>query len=213
MTGKEMTMELRDKNGLTEAEFLANYQSGDWPHPSVTADVLVFAKEADGLKLLLVRRGGHPCLGKWALPGGFTEPGETVEVTAQRELREETNLTGLSLVPVGFFTDPGRDPRCWSMTRAFMVLVDGVLPQAKAGDDAQETGWFTVSTRRAGEGFKLLLTRGEEKLCAHMKVREEKTAAGYVRSIDLLGQNGLAFDHGKIIVTALLKLNETVKVL
>jgi hypothetical protein len=44
-------------------------------------------------------------------------------------------------------------------------------------------------------------------------VREEKTAAGYVRSIDLLGQNGLAFDHGKIIVTALLKLNETVKVL
>jgi hypothetical protein len=94
-----------------------------------------------------------------------------------------------------------------------MVLVDGILPQAKAGDDAQETGWFTVDTRRAGEGFKLLLTCGEEKLCAHMKVREEKTAAGYVRSIDLLAQNGLAFDHGKIIVTALLKLNETVKVL
>ena len=206
-------MELRDKNGLTEAEFLAGYQSGDWPHPSVTADVLVFAKEGGELRLLLVRRGGHPCLGKWALPGGFAEPGETIEQTAQRELKEETSLTGLSLVPVGFFTDPGRDPRCWSMTRAFMVLTPGILTQARAGDDAQETGWFTVHTRRAGEGFKLMLKRGEETLCAHMKVREESTPAGYVRSIELLGQRGLAFDHGKIIVTALLKLNETAKVL
>lgn len=206
-------MELRDKNGLTEAEFLASYQSGDWPHPSVTADVLVFARERDGLKVLLVRRGGHPYLGQWALPGGFTEPGETVEATARRELKEETNLTGLSLVPVGFFTDPGRDPRCWSMTRAFMVLVEAVPPQVRAGDDAQETGWFTVHTRRAGEGFKLILKGGEETLCAHMKVREEKTPAGYVRSIELLGQRGLAFDHGKIIVTALLKLNESVSIL
>lgn len=206
-------MELRDKNGLTEAEFLAAYKPGDWPHPSVTADVLVFAKQKGELKLLLIRRGGHPFLGKWALPGGFTEPGETVERTAERELKEETNLSGLPLVPVGFFTDPGRDPRCWSMTRAFMVLVDDELPQAKPGDDAQAAAWFTVSTRRAGEGFKVILKNGEETICAHMKVKEMKTAAGYVRDIQLLQQNGLAFDHGKIIVTALLKLNETVPVL
>ena len=206
-------MELRDKNGLTEAEFLAGYQSGDWPHPSVTADVLVFAREGDELKLLLVRRGGHPYLGHWALPGGFAEPGETIEQTAQRELLEETNLQGLRLVPVGFFTDPGRDPRCWSMTRAFMVLVNAIPPQVRAGDDAQETGWFTIHTRRAGEGFKLILKGQKETICAHMKVREEKTPAGYVRWVDLLSQKGLAFDHGKIIVTALLKLNESVKVL
>lgn len=208
-----MTMELRDKNGLTEAEFLATYQSGDWPHPSVTADVLVFARQPDGLKLLLVRRGGHPYLGKWALPGGFAEPGETIEQTAQRELQEETNLTGLDLVPVGFFTDPGRDPRCWSMTRAFMVLLSVLPPQVRAGDDAQATDWFTVDTRRAGEGFKLILKRKGEALCAHMKVREQDTSAGFVRSIELLGQRGLAFDHGKIIVSALLKLNEKVPVL
>ncbi len=212
-TGKEMTMELRDKNGLTEAEFLASYQVGDWPHPSVTADVLVFAREKGELKLLLVRRGGHPHLGKWALPGGFAEPGETIEQTAQRELQEETNLKGLDLVPVGFFTDPGRDPRCWSMTRAFMVLVDAVPPQVRAGDDAQETGWFKVDTRRAGEGFKLILKGAGETLCAHMKVRELDTKAGYVRSVQMLGQRGLAFDHGKIIVTALLKLNEKQPVL
>ena len=64
-----------------------------------------------------------------------------------------------------------------------------------------------------GEGFKLILTRGEESVCAHMKVKEKKAAAGYVRDIQLLGQEGLAFDHGKIIAAALLKLNETVKVL
>jgi hypothetical protein len=94
-----------------------------------------------------------------------------------------------------------------------MVLCENGVPQARAGDDAQETAWFTVTTRRAGEGIKLILQRGEETVCAHMKVREEKTNAGYVRSLELLGQRGLAFDHGKIIVTALLKLNETTPVL
>lgn len=206
-------MELRDKNGLTEAEFLAGYQSGDWPHPSVTADVLVFARQPEGLKLLLVRRGGHPFLGHWALPGGFAEPGETIEQTAERELLEETNLKGMTLVPVGFFTDPGRDPRCWSMTRAFLVYTEHLPPQMRAGDDAQDAAWFTVTTRRAGEGFKLILKNGSETICAHMKVRERNTPAGFVRSVQLLSQMGLAFDHGKIIVTALLKLNETQKVL
>ena len=37
-------MELRDKNGLTEAEFLAAYRPGDYPRPSVTVDILLFLK-------------------------------------------------------------------------------------------------------------------------------------------------------------------------
>lgn len=34
-------MELRDKNGLTEQEFLAQYRPGDYPRPSVAADVVI----------------------------------------------------------------------------------------------------------------------------------------------------------------------------
>ena len=86
-------MELRDKNGLTEAEFLANYRPGDYPRPSVAADIVIFTRKEDTVRVLLVRRGGHPCLGQWALPGGFVEPGETVGHAAARELEEETGYT------------------------------------------------------------------------------------------------------------------------
>ena len=95
-------MELRDKNGLTEQEFLAQYKPGNYVRPSMTVDMLIFA--APGLhgtlsipaftehavKILLIKRGGHPCLGQWALPGGFVNPTETVTQAAYRELEEET---------------------------------------------------------------------------------------------------------------------------
>lgn len=205
-------MELRDKNGLTEAEFLAAYRPGDWPHPSVTADILVFTRNDAALRLLLIRRGGHPCLGKWALPGGFSEPGETLESTGKRELEEETHLTGLPLVPVGFFSDPGRDPRCWSMTRAYMTLVEGSL-DARADDDAQDAGWFAVKAEKSGEMLSIALCNGTETLTAKLRMTEENTIAGTIRSFDLLEQDGLAFDHGKIIATALALLNEKIPVI
>ena len=88
-------MEVRDKHGLTEQEFLTAYRPKDYPRPSLTADIAVFSCVADTARVLLVRRGGHPYLGKWALPGGFAQPGETVTDTARRELAEETGILWL----------------------------------------------------------------------------------------------------------------------
>ena len=69
-------MGLVDKNGLTEAQFLAVYRQKDYPRPSLTADIVLFRRGASGfadqLQVLLIRRGGHPFLGCWALPGGYT---------------------------------------------------------------------------------------------------------------------------------------------
>ena len=45
-----------------------------------------------GDAVLLVRRGRAPSLGRWALPGGAQELGETVEAAARREVMEETGV-------------------------------------------------------------------------------------------------------------------------
>ena len=106
-------MEKRDKRGLTEAEYLAQYKPGRYPQPSLTVDIILLAHAEGALRVLLVRRGGHPYLGCWALPGGFAEPQETTAQAAARELAEETHAQGLALTPIGLFSTPGRDPRGW----------------------------------------------------------------------------------------------------
>ena len=188
-------MELLDKNGLTEAEYLASYRAGDYERPSVTADVAVFRETPAGHELLLIRRGGHPFLGKWALPGGFSEPGETVDGAAVRELREETGLSDLPLTPVGFFSLPGRDKRAWTMSEGFATLLpeDGQEPQA--GDDARETAWFAVNSRWA-QGVLTLYFTGPERFEAKL-IRDGSYA------FSILDTGGLAFDHAHIIARAM----------
>ena len=44
-------------------------------------------------EVLLVKRGAEPNKGKWSLPGGVLEVGETVEAAAVRETLEETGVT------------------------------------------------------------------------------------------------------------------------
>src|SRR3990172_10837326 len=43
--------------------------------------------------VLLIRRGTSPALGKWSIPGGLVQVGETVEAAATREAKEECGLT------------------------------------------------------------------------------------------------------------------------
>jgi 8-oxo-dGTP diphosphatase len=46
----------------------------------------------DGDRVLLGRRAKHPNFGRWVLPGGKVEFGETHEIAAKREAKEELNL-------------------------------------------------------------------------------------------------------------------------
>ena len=99
--------------------------------PSVTADCVVFD---DRGRLLLIRRRNPPFAGQFALPGGFVDPDETTEAAAWRELLEETGLQARELRLVGVYSKPGRDPRGWTISIAYLVSVDEGAPVA--GDDA-----------------------------------------------------------------------------
>lgn len=52
-------------------------------------------------RALLIRRGKPPLYGRWVVPGGTLELGETLEEAVVREVREET---GLEIRPVAFLT-------------------------------------------------------------------------------------------------------------
>jgi len=56
--------------------------------PMIGVGAVIF----DGAQVLLVRRGREPALGKWSLPGGLVELGETLETAVCREVLEETGL-------------------------------------------------------------------------------------------------------------------------
>ncbi len=58
-------------------------------------------------KILLIKRDTEPFKGYWALPGGRLEPGETVEQTIVREVKEETGLEVTVLRKVGEYHERG----------------------------------------------------------------------------------------------------------
>ena len=142
--------ELRDSRGMTEAEAIARYRSRNYPKPALTADICVFARAGEGLKVLLIRRKGHPFIGKLALPGGFANENEPVEQTAARELEEETGVQGLELRLVDVFSKPGRDPRGWVVSAAFAAVADADKLNVQAGDDAAEADWYDVALTQHG---------------------------------------------------------------
>lgn len=122
---------------------MARRYTYEYPRPAVTVDLAVFARKGKGLRVLLIRRKHDPFAGSWALPGGFLEMDEPVEVGARRELAEETGL----FLPgptsfVGAFGEPGRDPRCRTISLVYATAISGPLPNAAGNDDAAEAAWL-----------------------------------------------------------------------
>ena len=135
-----------------EASFLASYRLDKYPRPSVAADIVALtlrseptgnwrAPERRRAAILLVKRGGHPFKGSWALPGGFLQPGESLEECARRELREETGLEASALVPLAPRSKPGRDPRGWILSCPYLCIVTAGAEGVRGGDDAAAAEW------------------------------------------------------------------------
>ncbi len=115
----------------------------DYPRAAVTVDIVLFSKSGNRDYVLLIQRDRPPFEGCWAFPGGFIEMDETLLASAQRELEEETGLTGVALKQFNAYGDPGRDPRHRTITIAFTGKCEG-LPAVTGMDDAREAAWHPV---------------------------------------------------------------------
>jgi 8-oxo-dGTP diphosphatase len=116
------------------------------PRPALTVDVVVIheaPQESKDSAILLIRRAHPPFVGNWALPGGFVNEGENPLAAASRELEEEAGLQGLALGQIGAFAMPGRDPRGWVVSIAYVARVRTSVALV-AGDDAAAARWWPV---------------------------------------------------------------------
>ena len=128
----------------------ANYNPAQFPAFAVTVDMVILTMSDSRLHVLLVRRGVAPFEGKWAIPGGFKRPSETLDEAAKRELSEETGVDSASLLKqFGAYGDPGRDPRMNVVTVAYLAVLREI-GTVVAGTDAAAADLIPVSDALSG---------------------------------------------------------------
>lgn len=227
---KEELLELAGKTperSEGEKEFLKAYKMDEYERPSLAADIVLFTLNKDKfnsdvklnenrLSVLMVKRGEHPYMNDWALPGGFVKPGETADETAYRELKEETGISGVSLSQLQVFSEPKRDPRGWVVSCSFLGLAEGNRLPLRSGEDAVDARWFEIQYRKPGEEevdsrntkrehFEMVLINEDITLTARLEV---ETAPDKNVKYHITDTGGIAFDHARIIAFALERLNK-----
>jgi ADP-ribose pyrophosphatase YjhB (NUDIX family) len=199
-------MDKRNKQGQTLEEFLQGYDAGAYPRPAVTADAVVFSVTDGKAAALLVKRADHPDIGEWALPGGFVGEYETCGEAAERELKEETGLEDFNAEQLVTVSALGRDPRGRVITVCYFAVVRHA--PLKPGDDAAEAAWFTIDYAANDDEYVLVLKNAELDLTLTSRMKIVRRLSGTI-DIDrsaVVENDGLAFDHAKIILYAIEKL-------
>jgi ADP-ribose pyrophosphatase YjhB (NUDIX family) len=200
---KESNMEeLRDRNGLTEKEFLSKYDASKYEHPSVTVDIILLKDN----RVMLIKRGGHPCIGKLAFPGGFVEMNEDVYTAAKRELYEETKLEVKSLRQLRVASTPNRDPRTRIITVPFLADVEDAEAFC-AGDDAMAAKWYNYSYKKLEMGgttlFEINIATENGRETFKVSKNFDKSGLSADPIYKSIGINPLAGDHAELMAMAI----------
>lgn len=190
-----------------EATFLSNFDPSKYKNPAVAADTALFAADGDSLKILLIRRGGYPYKGRWALPGGFVNIEEDTRLSAQRELLEETGVSGIYIEQAFVWAQPDRDPRQRVITVSYIGLAPFEKLRAIAGDDAAQAEWFTIQNYEESE-VNGVVTAHYTLSGAEMLHPVVSFPSGRMQEISRVQSGGLAFDHAESIAFSLNTLRE-----
>lgn len=217
---------------MEEKDFLASYNIEKYERPSLTTDIVCFTIQTDksicyrkdpvhSLNILLIKRGEHPFKDRWALPGGFVRPSETVNECAVREIKEETGVEPNYFMSVGTFSEPDRDPRGWVISNAYTTVISGEDINLKASDDALDAKWFKIIFEKILDekndidnktdiDSKINITLSNDDITIRTVLARRKSKFG-IYEYEILENDGLAFDHAKIIASALDVLQSSAK--
>jgi len=154
----------------------------DYDKPSVATDLVLMSVRTGRLAVLLQKRAHEPEAGKWALPGGFVDVGESLDAAAERVLAEKARMAGAWVEQLYTFGDLQRDPRGRVITVAYFAL----LPEEKFGP---------------------ALTSAPDLALAEVQVDWAGETGGSARALDEEGlELPLAFDHADILGLAVKRL-------
>ena len=112
---------------------------GSVPSPVVAVGGVAICHGA----LLLVQRTTEPQAGRWTIPGGHVEPGETVAAAVEREVREETGLRVQCGPLLGWAERMGSGYHFVILD--FTVSVPDDIPDPVAGGDAAAAAWVPLA--------------------------------------------------------------------
>ena len=116
--------------------------------PRLAADTIIELADRPGRPIVLIERLNPPY--GWAIPGGFVDIGERVEVAAVREALEETALQVELQALLGLYSDPARDPRAHTVTAVYVARARG---EPEARDDARSLKLFPPGELPPGLAF------------------------------------------------------------
>jgi ADP-ribose pyrophosphatase YjhB (NUDIX family) len=102
---------------------------------------VVFQVRAGKLQVLLWQRAREPFAGDWSLPGGYLDPGETLEQSIRRHLAGKVDVRELShLEQLETRSDPRRHPKEWQVATAYL----GIVPLGVDPALPEDTNWHSV---------------------------------------------------------------------
>lgn len=108
--------------------------------PLIAADIIIELLDYPGRPIVLIERKNPPY--GWAIPGGFMDVGERLEVAAIREAKEEVCLDVNLKALLGMYSDPKRDDRGHTVTAVYVAEAKG---EPQAADDAKNLAIFEMN--------------------------------------------------------------------
>jgi ADP-ribose pyrophosphatase YjhB (NUDIX family) len=111
------------------------------PTPAQVSLAVVMQVRDGALQVLLWKRAQEPFAGRWALPGGYLTPGETLEQSIRRHLANKVDVREVAhLEQLETRSEPDRVPEEWQLATAYLGLVpSGVDPRVP-----DDTEWHPV---------------------------------------------------------------------